>query len=234
MAAVEAAPGVQLAGVMTHFATADVPADEGFFERQLAVFAEWSQAVRAEHPEVLVHAANSAAVLREPRSHFDMARCGVAVYGLDPFNLDPFAHDLSPALALSSYVAEVKLCRADESTGYGRRFVAGQDTYLGVLPIGYGDGLRRALSGAADVLIAGSRLPLVGTISMDNVAVDLGPDPAAMELCGAEAVLIGASGPERILAEELAERMGTINYEITCGLSARVQRSYAPSRVPSP
>ncbi|HEY2535551.1 MAG TPA: alanine racemase [Solirubrobacteraceae bacterium] len=231
VAAVEAAPGVQLTGVMTHFATADVPGDEGFFEQQLAVFAEWSQAVRAEHPEVLVHAANSAAVLREPRSHFDMARCGIAVYGLDPFNSDPFAHNLSPALALSSYVAEVKLCRADESTGYGRRFVATQDTYLGVLPIGYGDGLRRALSGAADVLIAGSRLPLVGTISMDNVAVDLGPDPAAMELCGAEAVLIGASGPERILAEELARGMDTINYEITCGLSARVQRTYAPSPV---
>ncbi len=232
VAAATTTPGVQLAGVMTHFATADVPADEGFFARQLVAFEEWSQAVRAEHPEVLVHAANSAAVLREPRSHFDMARCGIAVYGLDPFNRDPFAHDLAPALTLSSYVAEVKLCRIDESTGYGRRFVARRGTHLGVLPIGYGDGLRRALSGVADVLIAGSRLPLVGTISMDNVAVDLGPDPAAMELCGAEATLIGANGPERIAAEELAGRMGTINYEVTCGLSARVPRSYVPSSAP--
>ena len=82
------------------------------------------------------------------------------------------------------------------------------------------------------MLIAGSRLPLVGTFSMDNVAVDLGPDPAAMELCGAEAILIGASGPERILAEELAGSMGTINYEVTCGLSARVPRTYVPSSVP--
>lgn len=232
VAAAAATSGVQLAGVMTHFATADVPADEGFFERQLAVFRDWSQAVRAEHPDVLVHAANSAAVLREPRSHFDMARCGIAVYGLDPFNLDPLAHDLSPALTLSSYVADVKLGRIGESTGYGRRFVADRDTHLGVLPIGYGDGFRRALSGAADVLIAGSRLPLVGTVSMDNVAVDLGPDPAAMELCGAEAILIGASGPERILAEELAGSMGTINYEVTCGLSARVPRTYVPSSAP--
>jgi alanine racemase len=230
LAAAAAASGVQLVGVMTHFATADIPDDEGFFEQQLAAFADWSGAVRAEHPDVLVHAANSAALLRAPHSaRFDMARCGIAIYGLDPFNRDPFAHDLSPALTLSSYVAEVKPCRGSESTGYGRRYVADHDTHLGVLPIGYGDGFRRALSGNADVLIAGSRLPLVGTISMDNVAVDLGPDPAAFELCGAEVVLIGSSGPERITAEELAERMDTINYEITCGLSARVPRTYSSS-----
>jgi alanine racemase len=234
LAAAAAAPAVQLAGIMTHFATADILDDDGFFERQLTAFAGWAGTVRAEHPDVIVHAANSAAVLRDPRAHFDMARCGIAVYGLDPFNEDPFAHDLMPALTLSSYVAEVKLCRAGESTGYGRRYIAERDTHVGVLPIGYGDGWRRALSGDADVLIAGSRLPLVGTVSMDNVAVDLGPDPAALELCGVEAVLIGASGPERITAEGLARRMDTINYEITCGLSARVERSYRPRSLPVP
>jgi alanine racemase len=223
-----AAPGVRLAGVMTHFATADIPGDDGFFERQLETFAGWSDAVKTAHPEILVHAANSAAVLRDRRAHFDMARCGIAIYGMDPFNTDPRAHDLRPALQLSSTVAEVKRCGVGESIGYGRRYIAERDTHIGVLPIGYGDGFRRALSGNADVLIAGSRLPLVGTVSMDNVAVDLGPDPAAVELCGAEAILIGCSGPEWITAEELAGRMGTINYEITCGLSARVQRSYGP------
>jgi alanine racemase len=234
VAGAAAAPGVRLVGVMTHFATADVLEDDGFFERQLSAFTQWSGAVRAEHPEVLVHAANSAAVLREPHARFDMARCGIAVYGLDPFNQDPLAHDLSPALTLSSYVAEVKPCRAGESTGYGRRYVADHDTHLGVLPIGYGDGWRRALSNNADVLVSGARLPLVGTVSMDNVAVDLGPDPAALQLCGAEAVLIGSSGPERITAEELARRMGTINYEITCGVSARVRRVYRTSSSPVP
>ncbi len=228
------APGVRLAGVMTHFATADIPDDDGFFERQLEAFAGWSSAVKTEHPEILVHAANSAAVLRDRRAHFDMARCGIAVYGLDPFNTDPFAYDLSPALRLTSYVAEVKPCGVGESTGYGRRYIAERDTYIGVLPIGYGDGFRRALSGNADVLIAGSRLPLVGTVSMDNVAVDLGPDPSVIELCGAEAILIGSSGPDQITAEELARRMGTINYEITCGLSARVQRSYRPRSPATP
>ncbi len=229
VAAALVAPGVRLAGVMTHFATADIPDDDGgFFERQLADFAAWAEPIKAEHPEVVVHAANSAAVLREPRARFDMARCGIAVYGLDPFNEDSSAHSLRPALELTSYVAEVKPCRIGESTGYGRGYVAERHTHIGMLPIGYGDGFRRALSNNADVLIAGSRLPLVGTVSMDNVAVDLGPDPAALELCGAEAVLIGASGPERITAEELARRMDTINYEIVCGLSARVQRSYRP------
>jgi alanine racemase len=234
VAAASAAPGVRLAGVMTHFATADIPDDGGFFERQLAAFAAWAGTVKAEHTDVLVHAANSAAVLRDSRAHFDMARCGIAIYGLDPFNQDPLAHDLSPALTLSSHVAEVKPCRVGESTGYGRRYMADQDTHLGVLPIGYGDGFRRALSNNADVLIAGSRLPLVGTVSMDNVAVDLGPDPAALKLCGAEAILIGSSGPARITAEELAGRMNTINYEITCGLSARVSRTYCPSSSPAP
>jgi alanine racemase len=235
VAAAVAAPGVQLTGVMTHFATADIPDDDGFFERQLAAFTDWAAPIKAAYPDVLVHAANSAALLRAPHSaHFDMARCGIAVYGLDPFNTDPFAHDLTPALTLSSYIAEVKPCRIGESTGYGRRYTADRDTHLGVLPIGYGDGFRRALSGAADVLIAGSRLPLVGTVSMDNVAVDLGPDRAAAELCGAEAILIGTSGSERISAEELAGRMGTINYEIVCGLSARVPRTYRPSAAQAP
>jgi alanine racemase len=233
VAAAIVAPGVHLAGVMTHFATADILEDDGFFERQLDAFASWAGAVKAEHPNILVHAANSAAVLREPhRAGFDMARCGIAVYGMDPFNQDPFAHDLRPALELRSYIAEVKPCRAGESTGYGRRYIAERHTHIGVLPIGYGDGWRRALSGNADVLVAGSRLPLVGTVSMDNVAVDLGPDPAALELCGAEAVLIGSSGGERITAEELARRLDTINYEITCGLSPRVERRHGP-RVPA-
>ncbi len=102
-----------------------------------------------------MHAANSAATMREPDAHFDMVRCGIAIYGMDPFGRDPAARALEPALELRSYVAEVKPCRPGESAGYGRRFVADADTYVGVLPIGYGDGWRRGLSNNADVLIAG-------------------------------------------------------------------------------
>jgi alanine racemase len=223
--AAAAAPHVELAGIMTHFATADEPHDT-FFAEQLERFTSWAQAIKRAYPEVVIHAANSAAMLRDEAAHFDMVRCGIAIYGMDPCGEDPWVHGLEPALALSSYVAEVKLCRAGESTGYGRRFVADADTYLGILPIGYGDGWRRGLSNNAEVLIDERRCPLVGTVSMDSVAVDLGPDPAALALRDQPAVLIGTQGDERITAEEVAWRLGTINYEITCGLTARVVRIY--------
>ncbi|HET6570290.1 MAG TPA: alanine racemase [Solirubrobacterales bacterium] len=216
-------PSLEPAGVWTHFATADEPgADEGFFEQQLERFASVAEAAREAVPGILVHAANSAAVFREPRAHFDMARCGVAVYGLDPFQGDPAARGLRPALSLRSYVADVKPFAAGDSAGYGRTWRAERDTCVGVLPLGYGDGLRRGLSNDAEALIGGRRYPLVGTVSMDNVTVDLGPGTEVEP--GAEAVLIGVQGDEAILAEDLARRLGTINYEITCGISARVPR----------
>src|ERR1700683_3708826 len=155
-------PQVRLAGLMTHFATADDLKDDGFFAGQLETFAHWVRTVKAEHPEVVVHAANSAAMLRDAEAQFDMVRCGIAIYGMDPFGRDPAARGLEPALELSSYVAEVKPCREGESTGYGRRFVAEQDTYLGVLPIGYGDGWRRGLFHNTDVPGGGETLPAGG------------------------------------------------------------------------
>jgi alanine racemase len=225
-AAVEAS-GVQLAGVMTHFATADeLEDDDGFFSRQLGTFTSWARTMKAQYPQLTVHAANSAAMLRDVEAQFDMVRCGIAVYGMDPFGRDPAARGLEPALELSSYVAEVKHCRVGESAGYGRTFVAEHDTYIGVLPIGYGDGWRRALSNNADVLVGGRRRPLVGTVSMDSITVDLGPDAAAQDLRGGPAILIGIQGHERVTAEEVARRLETINYEITCGLTCRVQRVY--------
>jgi alanine racemase len=152
-----------------------------------------------------------------------MVRCGIAAYGMDPFGEDPARHGLTPALELRSYVAEVKPLAVGESVGYGRRFVADAPTWIGTLPVGYADGVRRALTNDCDVLVGGRRVPLVGTVSMDNVTVDLGPEPPER---GAEAVLIGAQGSERVLAEEWARRLGTINYEITCGISARVPREH--------
>ena len=219
-------PGVELAGVMTHFATADDLSDGGFFARQLAAFTAWSQALKREQPGLIVHAANSAAMLREEQAQFDMVRCGIAVYGMDPFGRDPAARGLEPALELSSYVAEAKRCEVGESAGYGRQFVADQATCIGVIPIGYGDGWRRGLSNNADVLIGGHRRPLVGTVSMDSITVDLGSDGDPERLRGERAVLLGIQGSERITAEEVARRLETINYEITCALTPRVGRIY--------
>ena len=219
--ACDADPHLDLAGIWTHFATADEP-DSGFFDEQLDRFAAVADAVKAEFPTVTSHAANSAAVFRDPRSHFDMARCGVAVYGLDPFQGDPAERGLAPAMSLRSYVADVKRFAAEDSAGYGRTWRAPADTWVGVLPLGYGDGVRRNLSNNAEVLVRGRRYPLVGTVSMDNVTIDLGPETDVEP--GEEAVLIGSQGEEAILAEEVAARLGTINYEVTCGISARVPR----------
>jgi alanine racemase len=216
-------PDIELVGLWTHFATADDPdSDEGYFDQQLRGFSEVVERVRGEHPDVLVHAANSAALYREPAAHFDMARCGIAIYGLDPFGEDPAERGLEPALSLHSYVADVKRFPAGASAGYGRSWRAPRETWVGVLPIGYGDGVRRGLSNNAEVLVGGNRYPLVGTVSMDNITIDLGPETEIGP--GEAAVLIGAQGEERILAEDLARRLDTINYEVTCGISARVPR----------
>jgi alanine racemase len=221
--AVAAAPGLALGGVMTHFATADEEGD-AFLGEQLRTFAPFADEVKAAHPEAIVHAANSAATLRDPATHFDLVRCGVAIYGLDPFQRDPAERRLEPALELRSYVAAVKPAAPGQSAGYGRRFVADRPTTLATVPVGYGDGVRRGLTNNADVLLDGRRHPLVGTVSMDNITVDLGPDPAVARYD--EAVLIGPQGNERVLAEEWAARLDTINYEITCALTGRVRREH--------
>jgi alanine racemase len=221
--ATAADPDLELAGVWTHFATADEPDhDEGYFFAQLDRFEPVAAAIRAEFPAVTVHAANSAAVFRSARSHFDMARCGVAIYGLDPFQDDPAARGLAPVLSWHSHVAAVKRFPAGQSAGYGRRWRAAEDTWVGVVPLGYGDGVRRALTNHCDVLVAGRRYPLVGTVSMDNLTIDLGPQTTVEP--GAEAVLIGRQGEEEIRAEEIAARLETINYEVTCAISPRVPR----------
>lgn len=213
---------VELAGAMTHFATADERGDR-FFDEQLDRFRAWAGPLRRKHPDLILHAANSAAVLRDRAAHFDLVRPGIAVYGMDPFQEDPTARGLEPAMELISYVAEVKPCAVGETAGYGRCFTAAAPTEIATLPIGYGDGVRRGLTNNADVLVGGRRYPVAGTVSMDNLTLDL-LAPGSGVTRGAEAVLIGARGDERVLAEEVAQRLGTINYEVTCSVSARVPR----------
>ena len=189
-------------GLMSHLATADV--DEPFAREQVARFA----ALADRFDGVTRHVANSAATLRIAESRFDAVRCGIAVYGLSPFGTDPAEDGLEPVLAWRSFIAKTRTLGAGESTGYGRRFVAERPTRLGLVPVGYADGFRRGLTGT-EVLVDGARRRVVGTISMDSFAVELEDESE-----GASVTLIG----DGLLAEEHARALGTINYEIACGI----------------
>ena len=197
-------PRDRVVGVMSHLATADGE-DPAFARAQIERFAE----VAAQFPGVPAHLANSAAALRFPEARFDAVRCGIALYGLSPFGDDPAAHSLEPVLSWRSHVELAKTLGPGESTGYGRRHVAEGATRIGIVPVGYADGFRRGLTGT-EVLVGETRRRVVGTISMDSFAVELGDEPA-----GTPVTLLG----DGILAEEHARVLGTINYEITCGVS---------------
>lgn len=222
-------PTLALVGVMTHFATADN--DPEFVAAQIERFEPFVAEVRRHWPDIVVHAANSAATLTVPSSHFDMVRCGIAIYGCDPMNSDPADHGLEPAMELTSYVAAVKRAQPGDSAGYGRRFTAQSETWIATVPIGYADGIRRAYADNCDVLIGGRRYPLVGAVSMDNLTLDLGREtPVAV---GDLATIIGVDGPERQTAEQLARRVDTINYEVVCNVSRRVPRVYHRDGTPA-
>jgi alanine racemase len=229
-----AAPALKLVGVMTHLATAD--GDLDFAAAQLQVFAPFAAELQRRYGRLRVHAANSAATLRLPASHFDMVRCGIALYGCDPMNSDPDATGLEQAMELSSYVAAVKRAQAGDSVGYGRRYIARRPTWIATMPIGYADGVRRGLTNNCDVLIGGRRYPLAGTVSMDNITAELGSADGAEPpvRAGAPAILIGRSGQERQTVEDIARRLDTINHEVLCGISARVPRRYHRDGVPEP
>jgi alanine racemase len=204
------APTRDVVGAMTHLATAD--GDLDYARRQLERFREATEGIDG----VTLHAANSAAALRLPESRLDAARCGIALYGLSPFGADPAADGLVPALRWQSEVALCKLLGPGESTGYGRRFVAEGDTWIGIVPVGYADGFRRGLTGS-EVLVDGARRRVVGTISMDAFAVML-PGPVER---GTTVTLVG----DGLLLEEHAQVAGTINYELACGIDTSPTRA---------
>jgi alanine racemase len=211
---------------MTHFATADETegAHAAFFREQLVRFRAALGPLCQRFPDAVVHAANSAATLRDPEAAFDLVRCGIAVYGCSPFGRDPVDDGLVPAMSWTSYLASVKPLRSQESVGYGRTHRAVRGTTIGLVPVGYADGYARALSNRAWVLVGGRRVPVVGTISMDQLTVDLGPESG--DRVGDEVVLLGPQDGERITAEELARWRETINYEVVCGVGGRVRREH--------
>ena len=217
--------GSQLSGVYTHFASAD--SDPGATTRQMDLF----EAILADQPfgGVMVHAANSAATLWHPRSRYDCVRPGVALYGLNPLGDRGRAEDegLRPAMALKSYVAAVRRLVPGDGVSYGMTFRAEAPTFAATVPVGYAEGYRRTLSGRAEALIRGTRRPLLGRVTMD--ACVFAAD-GSVEV-GDEVVLLGGQGGERVTAEELGSRGGTINYEVTTGVNPRrVERSYQDVR----
>jgi len=207
---------LRLGGLMSHLASADE--DAGHTRLQLGRFG----AIAERFPPCPRHVANSAATMQTDGAAWDAVRCGIAVYGLSPFQDDPGRHGLRPALRFESYVAQLKLLAPGESAGYGRRFVADRATWVGLAPAGYADGVPRVLSGKMDVLVRGRRRRVAATISMDQLIFVVG-ERCDVEL-GDTVVLIGADGDERVGAEEWAALSDTISYEILTDIAPRRRR----------
>ncbi len=204
------APGREVVGLMSHFASAD--SDAAFTAQQIERFA----AATAEYSFLTRHIANSAGALRYPAARFDAARCGIALYGISPFGTDPADDGLEPALRWESQLAQVRLLQPGDSTGYGRRWIAEEPTWIGIVPVGYADGFRRDLTGT-EVRVAGEMRPVVGTISMDAFAVALDRELPV----GAPVVLLGHG----VQAEAHARVADTIAYEIVTGVRSEPERT---------
>jgi len=218
-----AASPLALGGVWTHFAVAEE--DPEFTGRQLRALREFVDALEAEgiHPP-MVHASNTAASLLHPDARIDVVRPGIGIYGLRPApGLAPEL-ELRPAMRVVSQVAYLRRYAAGTRPSYGRRRPLPVDATVATVPIGYADGIPRALAArGGSVLIRGTRYPFAGTVTMDQIVVDVGDDPVEV---GDEVVLLGRQGTEEIDAEEWAERLGTITYEVVCGFGPRIPRRY--------
>lgn len=225
---ITAQPTLSLDGLWTHCAVADDP-DDPFTAVQLERFEEVVRQVEAAGIAVpMRHAANSAAAIVHPASRYDLVRCGIAMYGIPPAPGLVDRITLEPALQLVTEVAFVKPVAAGEAVSYGHQHRFVRDTVVATLPIGYADGVVRALGAVGqDVLIDGHRRPMVGSVTMDQLMVDVGPSSGVGP--GDEVVLLGAQGAQRISPDEWAAHLGTIAYEVVCALGARVERRYGGS-----
>lgn len=222
VAALQRLPGIAVRGIFTHFATAD-SADRQYCNCQLQQFRQALEELeRAGLRPPLAHAANSAATISLPEARLDMVRVGIALYGLNPSAEVPCPPDLYPALAFKTQVAQVKACPAGSCISYGCTYRTPYDARIAVIPVGYADGFRRAPQHWGEVLVRGRRAPVVGRVCMDQTMIDVTNIPAVRQ--GDEVVLIGAQGHERITVDEVAARLGTINYEVVSEILARVPR----------
>ena len=223
--AVNRRPELRLAALWTHLAAADEPGND-FTEAQLDRFERVRTTLqrRGVLPE-LVHAANSAGLIAHPASRYNFVRCGIAVYGIDPISALAGRVDLRPAMSLRARVSYVKEVPAGDRISYGLRYQFDEHSVVATVPVGYADGVPRRLSFVGgEVLVGGRRRPIAGTVTMDQIMVDCGPDADVAP--GDEVVLIGRQGSEHIPAQEWADRLDSIAYEVVCGVGPRVPRVY--------
>jgi alanine racemase len=215
-------PGLEFEGIYTHFAMAD-SIDKSHVRMQLARFQKVLHVLQEQglRPPI-IHAANSAATLSFPESHFDMVRPGIAIYGMDPSPEVRLPGGFRPALSFKTQVSQVKMLPAGEYISYGCTYITERPTRIAVLPVGYADGFRRAPRNWETVLIHGQEAPLVGKVCMDQCMIDVTHLPQTR--IGDEVVLIGQQGSATLTAERVAERLGTINYEVVAEILARVPR----------
>jgi alanine racemase len=219
-------PGLRMDGVFTHFATADVPGDWEF-DRQLERFSSAVLQMRDRGIDPgIVHAANTPATILHPETHFDMVRCGIAIYGLHPADSTRGVIDLEPAMTVKARVTRVARLAMGEGVSYGFTWHAPAPVTVATLPIGYADGVRRSLSGRMQVLVNGRSCAQVGRVCMDQLMVEI---PRGLDVeTGDEAVLIGRQGENELTIEQQAALLSTIDYEVACGYGARLARVYRP------
>lgn len=223
--AIAALPGIAVEGMFTHFARADEE-DLTKAKEQNRSFLDFAGQVRAAGVEVpLLHSANSAAIFRLPEAHLSFVRAGITLYGLQPSAYtEQVIRGLTPAMRVVSHISYVKTLPAGREISYGGTFRTERPMRIATIPAGYADGYPRTLSGKAEILVRGKRVPVTGRICMDQFMADVTDVPEAAR--GDEVVLLGKQGEEEIRAEELGNLSGRFNYELVCGFSARVPRVY--------
>lgn len=222
---IRALPGLVIEGVFSHLSTADEAGKE-FTLSQLDLFNQLlTRLQEAGIEKPIRHIANSAAIIDLPESHLDLVRAGIAIYGIYPsLYVNHQKADLVPAMSLKAQITQVKEIKAGTGISYGRTYIAERPTRIASLALGYADGYPRVLSNKGEVLVRGQRAPIVGTVCMDQFMIDVGHIPGAQ--AGDEAVIMGRQGDQCILAEEIAEKAGTINYEIVTRIGLRLPKIF--------
>ncbi len=216
-------PALKLEGIFTHFSVADE--DHDYTNQQLKQFNQALTKLEKEGIHVPIkHAANSAGTIGFPESHLDMVRIGLSLYGLYPEpGMEKFI-SLKPVMSIKTRISHLKTVPAGTSIGYGRSYITDRETVVGTLPIGYADGYFRLLSNQGQVLLHGQRVPIIGSVCMDQCMIDVSKVPEAT--IGDDVMMMGEQGEERVTADEIADKVGTISHEVVCSADKRVPRIY--------